>query len=162
MFTNICISAQRMIAYSVEIKKSAWNVYWWNRNEITLLSNHDSDRWDAVRNRMASSASIVPLQLFFHRPPSTAQCVLCSVYFSAQPNKLRPILKFKKYYPVEHIFVPACSSARKIHFWQFYTTCLNILFVGIRLGWTLKTLNLLGWIPTVERRIVPPPPHHHH
>ena len=33
------------------------------------------------------------------------------VYFSAQPNKLRPILKFKKYYPIEHIFVPAYSSA---------------------------------------------------
>ena len=48
-----------------------------------------------------------------------AQCVLCSVYFSAQPNKLRPILKFKKYYPIEHIFVPACSSARKIHFLKF-------------------------------------------
>ena len=27
---------------------------------------------------------------------STAQCVLCKVYFSAQPNKLRPILKLKK------------------------------------------------------------------
>ena len=49
----------------------------------------------------------------------TAQCVLCKVYFSAQPNKLRPILKFEKYYPVEHIFVPACSSARKIHFFKF-------------------------------------------
>ena len=36
---------------------------------------------------------------------NTAQCVLCKVYFSAQPNKLRPILKFKKYYPIEHIFV---------------------------------------------------------
>ena len=35
---------------------------------------------------------------------------------------------------------------------QFYTTCLNILFVGIRLGWTLKTMNLLGWIPTVRPR----------
>ena len=50
---------------------------------------------------------------------ASAQCVLCSVYFSAQPNKLRPILKFKKYYPIEHIFVPACSSARKIHFFKF-------------------------------------------
>ena len=49
----------------------------------------------------------------------TAQCVLCKVYFSAQLNKLRPILKFKKYYPIEHIFVPACSSARKIHFFKF-------------------------------------------
>ena len=51
--------------------------------------------------------------------PSIAQCVLCKVYFSAQPNKLGPILKFKKYYPIEHIFVPACSSARKIHFFKF-------------------------------------------
>ena len=50
---------------------------------------------------------------------SSAQCVLCSVYFSAQLNKLRPILKFEKYYPIEHIFVPACSSARKIHFFKF-------------------------------------------
>ena len=50
---------------------------------------------------------------------TTAQCVFCKVYFSAQPNKLRPILKFRKYFPVEHIFVPACSSARKIHFFKF-------------------------------------------
>ena len=49
---------------------------------------------------------------------SSARCVLCKVYFS-EPNKLRPILNFKKYYPIEHIFVPACSSARKIHFFKF-------------------------------------------
>ena len=48
-----------------------------------------------------------------------ALCLLCKVYFSAQPNKLRPILKFKKYYPIEHIFVPACSSVLKIHFFKF-------------------------------------------
>ena len=50
---------------------------------------------------------------------SSALCAVRKVYFSAQPNKLRPILKFRKYYPVEHIFVPACSSARKIHFFKF-------------------------------------------
>ena len=50
---------------------------------------------------------------------SNAQCVLCKVYFSAQPNKLRPILKVKEYYPIEHIFDPARSSARKIHFFNF-------------------------------------------
>ena len=50
---------------------------------------------------------------------ASAQCVLCKVYFSAQPNNLKPILKFQKYYPFEHIFVPACSSARKIHFFKF-------------------------------------------
>ena len=55
-----------------------------------------------------------------HCPYSnSAQCVLCKVYFSAQLNKLRPILKLKKYYPIEHIFVPAFSSARKIHFLKF-------------------------------------------
>ena len=50
---------------------------------------------------------------------TNALCAVRKVYFSAQPNKLRPILKFEKYYPVEHIFVPACSSARKIHFFKF-------------------------------------------
>ena len=49
----------------------------------------------------------------------SAQYVFCKVYFSAQPNKLRHILNFDKYYPIEHIFVPACSSARKIHFFKF-------------------------------------------
>ena len=53
---------------------------------------------------------------------ASAQCVLCKIYFSAHPNKLRPILKFKKYYPIEHIFVPACSSARKIHFFSDFQT----------------------------------------
>ena len=50
---------------------------------------------------------------------SNVQCVLCSVYFSAQLNKLRPILRFEFWHPVEHIFVPACSSVRKIHFQTF-------------------------------------------
>ena len=50
---------------------------------------------------------------------SNALCAVRKVYFSAQPNKLRPILKFRKYFPVEHIFVPACSSVRKIHFFKF-------------------------------------------
>ena len=31
---------------------------------------------------------------------STAQCAVCKVYFSAQPNKLKPILNFQKYYPI--------------------------------------------------------------
>ena len=49
----------------------------------------------------------------------SALCAVRKVYFSAQPNKLRHILNFDKYYPIEHIFVPACSSARKIHFFKF-------------------------------------------
>ena len=49
----------------------------------------------------------------------TAQCAVCKVYFSTQPNNLKLILNFQKYYPLEHIFVPACSSARKEHFFKF-------------------------------------------
>ena len=49
----------------------------------------------------------------------TVHIVYFVQYFSAQPNKLRPIFKFKEYYPIEHIFFPACSSARKIHFFKF-------------------------------------------
>ena len=49
----------------------------------------------------------------------TALCAVRKVYFSAQPNNLKLILNFDKYYPIEHIFVPACSSARKIHFFKF-------------------------------------------
>ena len=30
----------------------------------------------------------------------SAQCAVCKVYFSAQPNKLKPILNFQKYYPI--------------------------------------------------------------
>ena len=46
-----------------------------------------------------------------------AQCVLCAVYFSRnRTSSDLCILKFEKYYPTEHIFVPACSSARKMHF----------------------------------------------
>ena len=48
-----------------------------------------------------------------------AQCAVRKVYFSAQPNKLKLILNFQKYYPIEHIFVPACSSVRTIHFFTF-------------------------------------------
>ena len=54
-----------------------------------------------------------------HCCPGNALCAVRKVYFSAQPNKLRPILKFRKYFPVEPIFVPACSSVRKIHFFKF-------------------------------------------
>ena len=49
----------------------------------------------------------------------TALCAVRKVYFSAQLNNLKLILNFQKYYPIEHIFVPACSSVRKIHFFKF-------------------------------------------
>ena len=33
-------------------------------------------------------------------PHPTAQCVVCKVYFSAQPNNLKLILNCQKYYPI--------------------------------------------------------------
>ena len=59
------------------------------------------------------------VKTWFHSFHRTAQCVVCKVYFSAQLNNLKLILNFQKYYPIEHIFVPACSSARKEHFFKF-------------------------------------------
>ena len=56
---------------------------------------------------------------YFLPPNATALCAVRKVYFSAQPNNLKLILNFQKYYPIEHIFVPACSSARKEHFFKF-------------------------------------------
>ena len=53
------------------------------------------------------------------RNSHSALCAVRKVYFSAQPNNLKLILDFQKYYPIEHIFVPACSSARKEHFFKF-------------------------------------------
>ena len=46
------------------------------------------------------------LNLTLHNVP------FCSVYFPAQWNKLRPISKFEFWYPIEHIFAPACSNVR--------------------------------------------------
>ena len=59
------------------------------------------------------------LGLYLATSNHSAQCAVCKVYFSAQPNNLKLILNFHKYYPIEHIFVPACSSARKEHFFKF-------------------------------------------
>ena len=53
---------------------------------------------------------IVPLWL-----RDLCQCTMCCLgsMFSFQPSKLRHILKFKSWYTIEHIFVPACSVGRK-------------------------------------------------
>ena len=72
---------------------------------------HSSGLWRSHQQ----SLTLSPWSTHHH----TAQWVSCKVYFSAQLNKLRPILKFRKYFPVEHIFVPACLSVRKIHFFKF-------------------------------------------
>ena len=56
---------------------------WRKFNQLTFINE------TAVCARIA-------LQMFLQH--TIAQCVLCKVYFSAQTNKLRPILKFEKYY----------------------------------------------------------------
>ena len=77
----------------------------------------DREGGDLATSRSSSRSSSPVIDGY---RPDNAQCVLCKVYFSAQPNKLRPILKFEKYYPIQqHIFVPTCLSARKIHFLKF-------------------------------------------
>ena len=48
-------------------------------------------------------------------------CCLCSLS-SSQPNKLRHILKFVSWYPIQHIFVPACSIARNSYKKMFLWT----------------------------------------
>ena len=50
-----------------------------------------------------------------------SQCTMCTLFsiFSRATEKLRPILEFEFWYHNEHIFVPACSSVRKIHFVTF-------------------------------------------
>ena len=45
----------------------------------------------------------VSLQPLYQQAHYIAHCVHCAVYFSAQPNKLRPILKLEKYYPIEQL-----------------------------------------------------------
>ena len=73
----------------------------------------------SLNGEMGKSQDL-PKRLSSPTPVScNALCAVRKVYFSAQPNNLKLILNFRKYYPVEHIFVPACSSARKIHFFKF-------------------------------------------
>ena len=52
----------------------------------TMMDMAEKTMMDMVDKAMVDSAMIC----------HSAQCVLCSVYFSVQLNKLRPILKFKK------------------------------------------------------------------
>ena len=55
---------------------------------------------------------------------SSAQCELCSVYFSAQPNKLRPILKFEFGIPLNMCLsqlVRVCGKYICSHFCDFET-----------------------------------------
>ena len=88
----------------------------------THLLNHTREKLQNCEystNQLSDLRTHVMKHTALGRNHTSAQCVLCSVYFSAQLNKLRPILKFKKYYPLEHIFVPACSGARKMHFFKF-------------------------------------------
>ena len=111
----------------------------------TLIDDHDFQyrsswppitvlQWNKGKNlgRLQVAFDFSPLLLFlilltslpsdirdFHFYPFTAQCELCKLFFSAQLNKLRPISKFEFWYRNEHLFVLACSSARKIHFFTF-------------------------------------------
>ena len=82
--------------------------------------------------------------------PYTAQCVLCKVYFSAQPNKLRPILKFEFGNPLNMCLsqlVWVCGKYICSHFCDFET---------------LGTWFPLKYVPVSSPSSLNMPHHHHH
>ena len=85
-----------------------------------LLFRRTCFQQTSLVQKMTFLSSINPARAVTgRRCPHSALCAVRKVYFSAQPNNLKLILNFQKYYPIEHIFVPACSSVRKIHFFKF-------------------------------------------
>ena len=80
----------------------------------------------------------------------TAQCILCKVYFSAQPNKLRPILKFEFDIPLNMCLsqlVRVCGKYICSHFCDFET---------------LDTWFPLKYVPVSSPSSLNMPHHHHH
>ena len=80
----------------------------------------------AMGDQMRSAPEMMKALENFHIQAGLKLCVVMiivhhNVHFLQYifPNKLRPTLKFEKYYPIEHKFVPACSSGRKTHFFKF-------------------------------------------
>ena len=67
---------------------------------------------------MAANGNTIPEKTLPHH------CTMCCLgsLSSSQPNKLRHILKFLSWYPIQHIFVPACSIARNSYKKMFLWT----------------------------------------
>ena len=62
-------------------------------------------------------------------PLYLSHCTMCCLYsiFTSQPNELRPTVKVVVWYIFEHIFVPARSIARWMHFLGFlWNQTLNL------------------------------------
>ena len=68
-------------------------------------------------------------------PLPTAQCVLCKVYFSAQPNKLRPILKFEFGIPLN------------INLSQLVRVCGKYIFFTFLWFWNSRSVISLKYVP---------------
>ena len=86
-------------------------------------------------------------------------CCLCSLS-SSQPNKLRHILKFVSWYPIQHIFVPACSIARNSYKKMFLWTSnsKSVIFPKMypSVQWTLGYIfGMLTVYPTWATKYTP-------
>ena len=88
------------------------------RQTVVELSDHSVQQVETATNVVTAKVQFRMVTVLSSLICSIALCAVRKVYFSAQPNNLKLILNFQKYYPIEHIFVPACSSARKIHFFK--------------------------------------------
>ena len=68
-------------------------------------------------------------------------CTMCTL----QPNKLRPIYEFEFWYPIKHIFVQACSSVRKIHFFTFlwFSNSRSVITIIVAL---YAIQRILSWV----------------
>ena len=83
------------------------------------------------------------------------QCTMCTLgsLSSSQPNKLRHILKFLSWYPIQHIFVPACSIARnsykKMFLWTSNSKSVIFSKMYPSVQWTLGYIfGMLTVYPT--------------
>ena len=106
------------------------------------------------RPGIACALGKIWLQVRWQNVPTTkcpsAQCVLCNVYFSAQPNKLRPILKFEFGIPLNICLsqlVRVCAKYICSHFCDFET---------------LDTWFPLKYVPVSSPSSLNMPHHHHH
>ena len=114
-------------------KRWDWRLYNWN---YTLLRQ--------------KKETVLVLKASFLFIDTNAPCVLCSVYFSAQPNKLRPILKFEFGIPLNMCLsqlVRVCGKYICSHFCDFET---------------LDTWFPLKYVPVSSPSSLNMPHHHHH
>ena len=138
LFLTLCSRSGRGVWFS------CWSViirFYPQATDILTISLHHYVTF-CILERRAS-----PLWLVWDL---TAHCVLCKVYFSSQPNKLRPILKFEIGIPLNMCLsqlVRVCGKYICSHFCDFET---------------LDTWFPLKYVPVSSPSSLNMPHHHHH